>query len=125
MEHGQSPEGSSMPTVQGHDHEKSKSRDTWAEFASAPNYFHIQQSSKKKLQLLTEPELEVLKQIVIGMPNKTTARRLHVSIKTVEKRRSSIMKKLQVHSLPDLMRLWLQANPHELGLSTQPGPSIP
>jgi FixJ family two-component response regulator len=45
--------------------------------------------------------------VVAGDANKVIARKLGLSIKTIEKHRSSLMKKLHVRSVPDLVRLAL------------------
>jgi len=74
----------------------------------------LQQASQKLLQRLSRREREVLQSVVASAPNKTIARELGLSVKTVEKHRSNVMRKLQVTSLPDLMRIWLQANPRDL-----------
>ena len=43
--------------------------------------------------------------VVAGNANKVIARKLDLSIKTIEKHRSSVMRKLQVKSVPDLVKL--------------------
>ena len=47
---------------------------------------------------LTVREREVIKLIAEGNTNKMIARLLHISVKTVEKHRTSLMKKLDLHS---------------------------
>ena len=53
---------------------------------------------------LTARELDVLKLIVQGKPNKMTAVDLGISIKTVEKHRQSLMDKLNIHETASLTR---------------------
>ena len=53
---------------------------------------------------LTPRELEVLALIARGQPNKEIAFTLHVSIKTVEKHRQSVMDKLGIHDIAGLTR---------------------
>ena len=53
---------------------------------------------------LTRREREVLQLVAEGLSNKDIADNLSISIKTVEKHRTSIMKKLDVHDLPGLIR---------------------
>ena len=48
--------------------------------------------------LLTTREREVIKLIAEGYKNKDTAKYLSISLKTVEKHRSNLMKKLDLHS---------------------------
>lgn len=74
----------------------------------------IRQAGRKKLALLSQREMEVLHGVAAGAPNKGIAAQLNISVKTVEKHRSSMMRKLRIKSVPDLMRIWLQAHPHEL-----------
>ena len=49
-------------------------------------------------QSITEREREVLTRIALGSSNKSIARELGVSPKTVEKHRSNLMRKLQLHN---------------------------
>jgi len=58
--------------------------------------------------LLTGRERQTLNMIVSGRSNKEIAHGLGISIKTVDKHRTSLMKKLNVHSLPQLMALALR-----------------
>jgi len=58
-----------------------------------------------KLRALTEREHDVMQLVVAGDANKVMARKLNLSIKTIEKHRSSLMKKLHVRSVPELVRL--------------------
>ena len=48
--------------------------------------------------------MEVLQLIAEGMANKQTADELHISIKTVEKHRQTLMKKLNKHDTASLTR---------------------
>jgi two-component system, LuxR family, response regulator FixJ len=54
---------------------------------------------------LTEDELEVLRRLLAGHANKQIASDLDIGLRTVELRRSNIMKKVQATSLPDLVRM--------------------
>jgi PAS domain S-box-containing protein len=60
-----------------------------------------------RMEALTDRELDVMRHVVAGDANKVVARRLGLSIKTIEKHRSSLMKKLHVRSVPELVRLAL------------------
>lgn len=62
-----------------------------------------------KMSALSPREHEVLDFVVEGNTNKTTAASLSLSEKTVEAHRASIMHKLGVNSLADLMKLVLSA----------------
>ncbi len=59
---------------------------------------------RKRADLLTSREAEVLQLIVEGKPNKTIAAELGISIKTVEKHRQQVMNKLNIHDVAGLTR---------------------
>ncbi|MEO8614393.1 MAG: response regulator transcription factor [Luteolibacter sp.] len=61
-------------------------------------------SMHKTKALLTSREMEVLQLIVEGKANKETAAALNISIKTVEKHRSRLMEKLDIHDTASLTR---------------------
>jgi DNA-binding NarL/FixJ family response regulator len=52
---------------------------------------------------LTDRERQTLNMILSGRSNKEIAEGLGISIKTVDKHRTSLMQKLKVHSVPQLM----------------------
>ncbi|MFZ4775778.1 MAG: response regulator [Terrimicrobiaceae bacterium] len=58
----------------------------------------------KESPQLTSREMEVLQLIAEGKFNKETADELHISIKTVEKHRQSLMEKLNIHDTAGLTR---------------------
>ena len=64
-----------------------------------------------QMSMLSPRESEVLERVVSGDANKVIARRLAISEKTVEKHRASLMKKLQVRSVAELVRLAMLAEP--------------
>jgi DNA-binding NarL/FixJ family response regulator len=53
---------------------------------------------------LTSRETEVLQLVAEGKANKETADELHISVKTVEKHRQSLMEKLNIHDTAGLTR---------------------
>jgi FixJ family two-component response regulator len=57
---------------------------------------------------LTDKEREVLEAVKQGEPNKAIAARTQISIRAVEMRRASLMKKLGVRSMMELMRLTIE-----------------
>jgi len=63
------------------------------------------QEVRARLDKLTDKEREVLGMIRDGRPNKEIAARLEVTPRAVELRRASLMRKLGVGSLPELLRL--------------------
>jgi PAS domain S-box-containing protein len=70
---------------------------------------HAQERATAAAQLraLSGRELDVMRLVVAGNPNKVIARKLNLSVKTIEKHRSSLMKKLRLRSVPELVRLAL------------------
>lgn len=58
---------------------------------------------------LTSREMEVLQLVAEGKANKETADELHISIKTVEKHRQTLMKKLDIHDTASLTRYAIAA----------------
>ena len=62
------------------------------------------QAGPSALERLTSREREVVQLLAEGKSNKQIARLLDLSVKTVETHRSSAMRKLNLKSLPDLVR---------------------
>ncbi|MCI0357321.1 MAG: response regulator [Planctomycetaceae bacterium] len=60
---------------------------------------------ESRLTTLTEVEVEVLRKLLEGLPNKRIAVDLDIGLRTVELRRSNIMKKMSASSLPELVRM--------------------
>ena len=58
----------------------------------------------KTTMALTSRETEVLQLVAEGKANKETAEELHISVKTVEKHRQSLMEKLGIHDTAGLTR---------------------
>lgn len=63
----------------------------------------------ERLQTLTPKEREVLEYIVAGDANKRVARKLDVSVRTVENHRQKIFQKMRADSLAELVRMALAA----------------
>lgn len=59
---------------------------------------------ERRLADLTSREREVLEMVLTGIPNKAIAGKLDITERTVELRRASVMKKLQVQSTVELIR---------------------
>ena len=64
----------------------------------------------ERAALLSQRERQVMCQIVAGKLNKVISSELDISLKTVEAHRANIMKKLQIKSLPELIRVALTYN---------------
>jgi DNA-binding NarL/FixJ family response regulator len=65
--------------------------------------------AKKNASQLSSREAEVLQLVAEGKANKETADALHISIKTVEKHRQSLMDKLDIHETAGLTRYAIAA----------------
>lgn len=63
--------------------------------------------ARAKFALLSPREVQVLQGIVAGKPNKVVSAELRISLKTVEAHRASVMKKMGVKSIPELVKLVL------------------
>lgn len=59
---------------------------------------------RERLESLTEKERHVLERIVAGDANKVIARKMDVSIRTVENHRSRVFEKMQAGSVAELVR---------------------
>ena len=62
-------------------------------------------SARKIIEALTERELNVMRGVVDGLPNKVIAENVGISPQAVEDHRSDLMKRMQAKSLPELVRL--------------------
>lgn len=63
--------------------------------------------AEAKFALLSHREVQVLQGIVAGKQNKVISAELKISLKTVEAHRASVMKKMSVKSVPELVKLVL------------------
>jgi two-component system response regulator FixJ len=63
--------------------------------------------AEAKFALLSHREVQVLQGIVAGKQNKVVSAELKISLKTVEAHRASVMKKMGVKSVPELVKLVL------------------
>lgn len=95
------------------------SDEVWQAIADADVLQPVQKAGQQRIARLSPREQQVLKGIAAGHSNKMVAHQLQISSKTVEKHRGNVMKKMRVTSVPDLMRLWFQAYPHDLRLRPQ------
>lgn len=73
------------------------------------NHEKLQESAQAeaKFSLLSPREVQVLQGIVSGKQNKVISAELNISLKTVEAHRASVMKKMSVKSVPELVKLVL------------------
>ena len=76
--------------------------------------------ARAKFTLLSPREMQVLHGIVAGKPNKIISSELNISLKTVEAHRAAVMKKMNVRSVPELVKLVLThqgVKPHEIEIT--------
>jgi two-component system, NarL family, response regulator NreC len=73
------------------------------------SYAHVAQRAAvaDPLQNVTSRERQVLTRIAFGHTNKVVARELNLSVKTVEKHRANLMRKLSLHNAADITRFAL------------------
>ncbi|MEW6735110.1 MAG: response regulator transcription factor [Acidobacteriota bacterium] len=62
------------------------------------------EAQERPLSALSRRELEILRLLAEGKSNKVIADELCISIKTVEKHRTNIMQKLEIHNIVDLVK---------------------
>jgi len=74
---------------------------------------------ERKFSALCPEEREVLKLVLEGKPNKEIARAQHVSVRTVESRRSHVMEKLGAGSLVGLAQIASNLNGRLTGSSVE------
>jgi FixJ family two-component response regulator len=65
---------------------------------------------RRRAEQLTATERQVMKMIVVGLPNKVIANRLDISLRTVENRRRGVFEKMQAQSVAELVRMSIEAN---------------
>jgi DNA-binding NarL/FixJ family response regulator len=75
-------------------------------------------SAQDPLSGITGRERQVLTRIACGHSNKNVARDLNLSVKTIEKHRANLMRKLHLHNAADITRFALN---HHLVASEGPG----
>jgi two-component system response regulator FixJ len=92
-------------------------QELWNAILQALDLEKAQQAQRKlrtdietRLGTLTEDEVAVLRKLLEGLPNKRIAVDLDIGLRTVELRRSNIMKKMNANSLPELVRMAIQVD---------------
>ena len=73
---------------------------------------HSHHTTLNRLNSLTQREKEVMGHVVAGTLNKDIAKKLEISIKTVEVHRANVMDKMCVASVADLVRASLESKAH-------------
>lgn len=81
---------------------------------TGPAAIYSTDSQDSVLEGLSRREHQVLRLVAHGHSNKQMAMALQLRPKTIEKHRSTLMRKLQAKCIADLMRYWFRAHPEEL-----------
>lgn len=76
----------------------------------------VKESIRKRFDSLTSGEKDVLGLLLNGLPNKQIARRLEIGLRTVERRRHLILKKMRVDTVAMVARLIAVIEKPSLGL---------
>ncbi len=63
----------------------------------------------RRFHTLNDEERRVMHCMVRGIPNKRVVAQLSISSRTLDRRRASVMSKMEVESIPELAKLWEQA----------------
>ena len=90
-------------------------------------YVHrgVQRPKQDPLQSVTSRERQLLTRIASGNSNKAIARELKLSVKTVEKHRANLMRKLELHNAADITRFALRHHLMDPELSVPLGAVLP
>lgn len=82
--------------------------------------------ARQKMERLSRRETQVVSLVSEGMPNKSIARELDISVKTIEKHRANATRKLGVGSTPEMVRIAVLAdNPSEAPASDARSTRLP
>ncbi|MBP9060665.1 MAG: response regulator transcription factor, partial [Rhodoferax sp.] len=73
------------------------------------DYIHRLREQDQPVSPLTQRQREVLTLVAEGLSTKEIARRLDISIKTVDTHRSQLMKQLEIHEITGLVRYAMRA----------------
>lgn len=77
----------------------------FTQLAQINNSFAARTAARKSFALLSPRENEVINVLMRGIPNKTAAHVLDLSVRTVEMHRANALAKLQVKSIAEVIRL--------------------
>ena len=76
--------------------------------------------ARSRMQRLSPRETEVVSHVSAGLPNKSIARELEISVKTIEKHRANAVRKLGVTSTPGMVRISVLADNEVQTASPEP-----
>jgi len=87
----------------------------WKEEEARYQEYRVASELRQRVAHLTPDEMEVLRRILEGKPNKVIRKELDIGLRTTELRRSKIMKKMKASSLAELVQISVYA-----GIAPQP-----
>ena len=85
-------------------------REALAQDAATRQQSERREQYRRRLAKLTPTENEVMELVVAGEQNKVIAKRLGVSIRTVEARRHEVYRKIDIDSVAELVRVVIEAD---------------
>ncbi len=88
-------------------------REALREDAARRARYESAQTVRRRIEQLTPAERQVMDYIVEGLPNKTIAGRLGVSLRTVEAHRHNVFRKMEADSVAALVKQVVQADRDE------------
>lgn len=84
---------------------------------------YCERKTSRSMNSLTQNERDVLSLMLEGLPNKSIASRLDIGLRTVEARRHTLFRKMEVDSFSTLIRLLVRAGLAESLYVEEHGPS--
>jgi FixJ family two-component response regulator len=85
-------------------------RNALAEDAAGRALHQRRQQLRRRIARLSPSERKVMELIVQGKPNKSIAKLLDVSVRTVENRRREVFEKMEAQSVAELVRMVIEAD---------------
>jgi two-component system, LuxR family, response regulator FixJ len=79
----------------------------------------IRNQIQSRLETLTSQEQHVLELVLAGKPNKTIAHLLELSLRSVDFRRASILRKMQSQTLVELAQMLTRIDPSRIKVVPQ------
>jgi FixJ family two-component response regulator len=79
-----------------------------------------EQEIQRRLNQLTDEERSVMDRLLADKPNKAISAELHLSLRTVDRRRQSVLEKLGVDSVPEMALMLGPIRQAEVARQTQP-----
>lgn len=77
----------------------------FAQLSAANGNTAIREGARKRFNLLSLRETEVIRVLMQGIPNKTAAYQMSLSVRTIEMHRANALSKLNVKSMAEVVRL--------------------